>query len=282
MSHDPRISDDPGTILDSFADVSQMLRGLNRGPAPAAAPLAIPAAAPVVEDRLEEVLYRSPYRVTPPRITICDDGSLEAGEVVYVRADQIVIGRSKGDIRIPHDTAMSACHAEVVRTDIGGRHAWVLRDLGSSNGTLARCRTITLRPGMTILIGSRRYRFDPGLGGVAGGDEPKTTLLDAHAAPGPDALPALVETAPNGDRPPLRFPFRTLSLAVGRPGCGHAIELDDLCVAKRHATITRDASGAWQMQAEPSLNGLWARIDAVRLTDGCLFQCGEQRFRFHA
>lgn len=283
MPHDPMISDDPGTILDSFADVSQVLRNLRPGVGAAAAGSAIPAAVPAAAERVEEVVYRSPYRIRTPRLTICDDGSLEDGELVYVRADQLVIGRTKGDIRIPHDTAMSGCHAEIVRADIGGRHGWVLRDLGSSNGTLARCRMITLRPDMTILIGSRRYRFDPGMVGAAGdGDAPKTTLIDSARLPGADALPALVESAGPGDRPPLRFPFRTLSLAIGRPGCGNAIELDDLCVARRHATITRDAGGAWQMQAEPSLNGLWARIEAVRLTDGCLFQCGEQRFRFHA
>lgn len=281
MSHDHRISDDPGTILESFADVSQAIRSVRQPPA-AAAP-AIPAGPPVVEERLEEVLYRSPYRVRAPRITICDDGSLDEGEVVYVRGDQMVIGRSKGDIRIPNDTAMSGCHAEIARVDIGGRHGWVLRDLGSSNGTLARCRSITLRPSLVILIGSRRYRFDPGGGQPTGpAEDPKTMLLDAVRPPAPDALPALVEATPQDDRPAQRFPFRRLSFTIGRPGCGNAIELDDLCVARRHATVARDVGGAWQMQTEPSLNGLWARIDAVQLKDGCLFQCGEQRFRFHA
>jgi pSer/pThr/pTyr-binding forkhead associated (FHA) protein len=283
MPHDPRISDDPGTILDSFADVSRVLRNVQ--PAAAASPASpvVPAGVPAATERLDEVLYQSPYRIRAPRITICDDNSLDEGEVVYVRADQVVIGRSKGDIRIPNDNAMSGCHAEVVRVDIGGRHGWVLRDLGSSNGTLAKCRSITLRHDVVVLIGSRRYRFDAGSGQPAGpGDEPKTTLLDAARPLAPDALPALVETLPQDDRPPERFPFRTLSFTIGRPGGGNAIELEDLCVSQRHATVTRDAGGAWQMRAEPSLNGIWARIEAVRLTDGCLFQCGEQRFRFHA
>lgn len=282
MPHDPRISDDPGTILESFADVSQMLRSMRPAGGVVPAGPAVPPAPPVVPERLDEVVYQSPYRIRAARITICDDTSHDAGEVVYVRADQVVIGRSKGDIRIPNDNAMSGCHAEIARVDIGGRHGWVLRDLGSSNGTLAKCRSITLRQGMVVLIGSRRYRFEAGADQPAGpGGEPKTTLLDTARPLAADALPALVETLPHDDRPPERFPFRTLSFTIGRPGRGNAIELEDLCVAQRHATVTRDTGGAWQMQAEPSINGLWARIEAVRLTDGCMFQCGEQRFRFH-
>jgi pSer/pThr/pTyr-binding forkhead associated (FHA) protein len=280
MPSSDQISDDPGTILDSFDDVSNALKAARDQAVGRPAP---PAAKPVNPASADEVLYRSPYRPVAPRITICDDGSLEEGELVYVRSDRVVIGRAKGDILIPADVAMSASHAEVARVDVGGKHGWRLRDLGSSNGTFARCRAVTLRPGMVILIGSKRYRFElpAAAAAIAAGDdeEQKTAFVSGPAVD--DALPALVEVTPPGQTIPTRLPFRSLRVTIGRPGFGNHIELDDLCVAKLHAVVTRDASGVWQMQSQPSLNGLWAKIDAIKLSDNCLFQCGEQRFRFH-
>jgi pSer/pThr/pTyr-binding forkhead associated (FHA) protein len=280
MPNDFPISDDPGTVLDSFPVPTHQLpvaRSVFKGPP-------VPPPKPAGPQTVEEVLYRSPYRYAAPRITICDDGSLEDGEVVHVRSDRIVIGRSKGDILIPHDVAMSASHAEIARVDVGGKHAWVVRDLDSSNGTLVRCRAVTLRPGMTLLIGSKRYRFEVPTSSVSpsssASSNPKTSLVDDLAGGRADSLPALIETTPTGDKTPSRHPFRSLQLAIGRPGFGNNIELDDLCVAKVHAIVTRDASGVWQVEAQPSLNGIWVKIDAVKLTDNCLFQCGEQRFKF--
>lgn len=280
MSSNDQISDDPGTILDSFDDVSKAIQAARAG---AVARPAHPAAKPANPASADEVLYRSPYRPSPPRLTICDDGSLEEGEVFYVRADRIVIGRAKGDVLIPSDVAMSASHAEVARVDVGGKHGWRLRDLGSSNGTLARCRTVSLRSGMVVLIGSKRYRFEmPGPATPPATDneeEHKTALVSGP--PEDQLLPGLVEITTAIHATPVRHPFRAKRVTIGRPGFGNNIELDDLCVAKLHAVVTRDASGVWQIEAQPSLNGLWFSVNAVKLTDGCLFQCGEQRFRFH-
>ena len=280
MPNDFPISDDPGTILDSLPIPTHELpaaRSVFTGP-PASPPK------PAPPEAVEEVLYRSPYRYAAPRITICNDGSLEDGEVVHVRSDRMVIGRSKGDILIPHDVAMSASHAEIARVDVGGKHAWVVRDLDSSNGTLVRCRAVTLRTGMTLLIGAKRYRFEVPTSSVSPSSDatldPKTALVDDLASTRADSLPALIETTPTDDKTPRRHPFRSTRQAIGRPGFGNDIELDDLCVAKVHAVVTRDASGVWQINSQPSLNGIWVKIDAIKLTNNCLFQCGEQRFRF--
>ena len=69
-------------------------------------------------------------------------------------------------------------------------------------------------------------------------------------------------------------------MTIGRPACGNDIEIDDLCLARTHAVVTRDVGGAWQMEALPSVNGGWVRVDAIRLVNNCHFQCGEQRFWF--
>lgn len=273
MPQDSSISDDPGTILDSY----------DRVPKPSLPAAAVPAARPA-KPVLEEVLYTSTYRWAAPRIVICDEHSLEEGQVFYVRSEQVTIGRAKGDVVIGHDVAMSGSHAEVVRKDTGGRYAWVLRDLGSSNGTFARARTVTLRSGITIQLGSKRYRFDlPGAaepGTAHSGDEPGTRLLTNVGNISTEMLPALVESSPAANSASTRHPFRTTRVTIGRPHSGNNIEIDDLCLAATHAVATRDVSGAWQLEALPSLNGVWVKVDSVTLTDNCLFQCGEQRFRF--
>lgn len=233
----------------------------------------------------EEVLYRSPYRWTAPRILICDDGSLDEGEIVTMRSESLVICRSKADIVIGHDAAMSGSHAEISRKDVGGKFAWVLRDLGSANGTLARARTVTLKPGTVILLGSKRYRFElPDMppAGAPRASEPATALLSDLGSMVAAALPALVEVVPRAGSSPQRLPFRGMRVTIGRPGQGNTLEIDDLCLAKTHAVVTRDVSGAWQLEAQPSLNGVWVKVDAIRLADNCFFQCGEQRFRFRA
>lgn len=274
MQEDFLISDDPGTILDSFEGAPRALAAGAAMPSPAARKLPAPA---------DEVLYKSPYRWQAARILICDDGSLDDGEALYVRSDRIVIGRTQGDIVIGHDAAMSASHAEIVRRDVGGKYAWVLRDLGSSNGTLARVRTVTLKPGVTILLGSKRYRFElPGQASAVSSakDDPGTAVLTHHKSLPNDALPALVESPTPGAAALSRYPMRSTRVTIGRPGCGNDLEIDDVCLAGTHAVVTRDASGVWQLEASPSLNGVWVKIDAIKLTDSCHFQCGEQRFRF--
>ena len=269
MAGDSFISDDPGTVLDSFDHVARPAVAMPAARAPAAAPSS-------------EVLYRSPYRWPAPRIVICNDDSLDEGETIYVRSERIVIGRSSGDIVVGHDVAMSGSHAEVVRRDVGGRHAWVLRDLGSSNGTLVRVRTVTLRHGTTLLIGSKRYRVElPGaLQPTPGKDEPGTALLSELAMVSGGVLPALLDATGGSNAGLTRYRFHAPRVRIGRPGFGNDIEFEDLCIAPTHAIATRDASGAWQLEAQKSINGLWVKIEAVRLTDNCLFQCGEQRFRF--
>ena len=200
MADDSPISDDPGTILESYVGAVKKASS----PVPAAVPAAR-GAGPA-----EEVLYKSPYRWKAPRILICDDDSLDEGETVHVRSDKIVIGRTKGDIVIGHDVAMSSSHAEIARRDYGGKHAWILSDLGSSNGTYVRARSVTLRPGIIILIGSKRFRFDLPYPSQPAGDpqaDPGTMLVTDIGSLATDALPALVEVRTPAGAAAARHPF---------------------------------------------------------------------------
>jgi len=279
MPQYPLIPDDPGNVFESFEEIAKAVSHQSGvgGPAPLAAHGPTSPQSGVVEQP-----FRSMFRVAPPRIMICDDGSLDEGELIYVRTGCLVIGRTKGDIVIPHDTAMSGEHAEITRQDVGGAISWVLRDLDSSNGTLVRCRAASLQAGMVLQLGAKRYRFEnltPAVAG-AGAEQPTTTLVEDVASHATSVLPSLVDCGLCDTGEPLRFAIRGVNISIGRPGFGNQIELDDPCVAPIHATLHRDPTGTWQMRAKPSLNGVWVKTGIVKLANVCYFQCGEQRFRF--
>jgi hypothetical protein len=273
MRDDDVVSDDPGTILHSFDRIPQ------------AVPRGVPVAPPrPYRSPAEEVVYRSPFNWRAPRILICDEGSLDEGEIRYVRSDRIQIGRTIGDLLIGNDIAMSSSHAEIARRDAGGKQAWILHDLGSSNGTFVRVRALTLKPGLLIQLGAKRYRFDPPdskqstMGSLT--DDSGTAMISDLRRLNSDVLPALVEHVVPDAGNPSRYCFRSTRVKIGRPGFGNDVEIEDLCLAANHATVTRDVSGLWQMESHPSLNGVWVKVEAIGLTDNCHFQCGEQRFRF--
>jgi hypothetical protein len=104
-----------------------------------------------------------------------------------------------------------------------------------------------------------------------------TVLVDATITDGA-AWPALVETAHNANGRHLML--SGADVLLGRPGHENAIELDDPHLAPRHARVFRGATGAWTIEAFPSLNGVWVQVVEVELASPCRFQIGEQRFVF--
>jgi hypothetical protein len=52
---------------------------------------------------------------------------------------------------------------------------------------------------------------------------------------------------------------------------------DDPYVSPRHAKLSRDSKGRWQVSNNRSVNGVWVRIEHTDLTGSCH---GEQRFSF--
>ena len=84
----------------------------------------------------------------------------DAGRVVPLDDDPLVIGRGpEADLRI-EDPGVSRIHARVVRSDQG---SFTLEDLGSTNGTFIRTRRVTvapLSPGDRVQLGpSALLRF---------------------------------------------------------------------------------------------------------------------------
>jgi pSer/pThr/pTyr-binding forkhead associated (FHA) protein len=184
-------------------------------------------------------------------LRIVDDGS-EDGELVRIRREQCVIGRSDGDVVIPHDISMSPRHAAIERL---GEAGWRLCDLASAGGTFVRVTTARLRDGAVLQVGRTRLRFQA------------VDLTEAW----------LIEDRP--DRPGVRHECHAPATSLGRVGCGGGIGLDDPFVSPIHATVHRTHRG-WTID-NTGMNGLWVRIEApVRLAAPSQFLCGEQRFVF--
>ena len=82
-------------------------------------------------------------------------------DVHYLYRDETVIGREQGDLVFTDDPFMSRRHAAVTIDRASRRY--VLRDLGSSNGTALRFRgERTLRSGDQFRVGRHLFRFESG------------------------------------------------------------------------------------------------------------------------
>ena len=219
----------------------------------------------------------------PPMALLCllDDGR-DDGEWIRLRADRTVIGRTEGDVRIPHDAMISGRHAELSRHLDQGRYRWVLVDLQSTNGTYVRVGGAILKHNQELLIGSRRYRFDAALQGIADAEAPEADDGGPQGTRGwkslapADLVPSLVELTPQGEG--QRFFLNKAENVVGRdPSCAVVLANDPL-VSPKHARILRDAKGRWHVENTASVNGTWIRVERMALDAACQFQLGEQRF----
>lgn len=236
----------PNTLLESFDSWARLLR---HGDAPEEQASA--AAGLHVTEPPEALPYRPLLRRPLALLHVVDDGR-EDGETIRLRGDRLTIGRSQGDVTIPHDVSMSARHAVMERGPDG---IWLLSDAGSDLGTFVRVTTARLHDGSCLQLGGSKVRFD--------------------AARGTEAY--VVELVADGDgtRHPCRGPLTT----IGGMGGGCDIQIDDRFVSPIHAEIAA-TPGGWRVENR-GLNGLWARIAGpVRLVQPAQFQCGEQRFVF--
>jgi hypothetical protein len=245
-------------------------------PLPAAVPLAVPVAARVEADARPE---RPQQR--PPMALLCvlDDGR-EDGEWYRLRADRCAIGRTEGDIVIPHDALISTRHAEILRQQTANGYRWVLNDLKSTNGTYVHVERASLGPRAEVMIGSGCYRFEPGAEAQdAPAQAPEGTLAWGAGGSSRTVVPALVELTPGGTGK-----WVALFLAeywVGRDPSCQIVRADDPLVSARHARLYRDNTGQWHVENNRALNGLWLRVEQpTPLAGTCRFRLGEQRLLF--
>ncbi|MCI0463384.1 MAG: FHA domain-containing protein [Gemmataceae bacterium] len=197
-------------------------------------------------------------------LCICDDGKLD-GEWVRLRGDRYVIGRTEGDICIPHDVTMSSQHAEISRQGTREGYRWLLRDLHSANGTFARISSAILRHSDEVLIGRGRYRFEAA---------ESAAMVEEARNPVPATL---VELAGTGSGQHFTLTLPEYWIGRDREACRIA-RPDDLVVSPRHARLYRDVVGQWHIENNQSFNGVWFRVEEFQLASSCQFRLGEQRF----
>src|SRR5579859_5369539 len=167
--------DHTATCLETDEDVMQALRANLAAapnvpapllPAPTASAHAAPNAAPAALFGYEASAARASNVATwqpalrPPMaiLTVFDDGKTD-GEKIRLRDGRFVIGRTDGDLVIPHDVMISSRHLEITRQQVGGQIRWVITDLQSTNGLYVRVLRTALADRSEILVGKGRYQF---------------------------------------------------------------------------------------------------------------------------
>jgi pSer/pThr/pTyr-binding forkhead associated (FHA) protein len=222
--------------------------------------------------------FRPTRRPPTPILVIHDDGE-EDGELVRLRQDRLLIGRTDGDLIFPQDRQMSGRHAELVRTFSKEKFRWHLADLKSTNGTYVRIGHAILEHAQQFIVGRTRYRFENPTAKIDA-DSPargvQTTQL-WQSSGASENLPTLVEVGVDsgGTITALRggeaWIGKDVSYCQVVPG-------DDPFVSARHARLRRDEAGRWTIENNKSINGVWLRVERIQLKGTCCFVLGEQQF----
>jgi ABC-type multidrug transport system ATPase subunit/pSer/pThr/pTyr-binding forkhead associated (FHA) protein len=182
---------------------------------------------------------------------------------------QWVIGRAPDCDIVVNDPQVSARHCQLIRTEAG----WLLRDLGSTNGTFVNGvrihGTVTVRPGDRILLANTVPFPWPSLRAESEGD----TQADDTVAP-PDVP---VAARPNPVSPPPA-PADAPQVAAIRAGrvirIGRApdndVVLENPTVSRYHARLVQTADG-WYIEDLQSYNGtavnhVYQRVQRARVS----------------
>jgi hypothetical protein len=214
---------------------------------------------------------------------------------VRLRTDRFVIGRSEGDLLIPHDLQISARHLEITRQRVGEKYRWVVTDLQSSNGLFIRVSRTALSDKTEFLAGMGRYRFETPTGILA--ETVDALMPDApHGSTQPLGIeaasalqPALIELA--GGKVFSRLPLVKEQYWIGSDPVCDICRTSDPFIEPLHILLYREVSDSWRnlkikevwhAQNNKTANGLWLKVPQVTVTDSCSFQIGEQRFRLTA
>jgi len=218
-------------------------------------------------------------------LCVLDDGQQD-GQWVRIRSDELLVGRTEGDVTIPHDSFLSAAHFKIYRTTAKNRMVWRVKDVGSTNGTFARVASAVLREGQEFLVGNHRFRFEKGTParpeGAAGAADSRGARVTQEwqvlsASELGQELPAIVEIAPAG--PGQRVSLVDSEQWIGSDAARCRVGVpNDAFVSPRHARVFVDHQGRWHIEDCKSRNGTWLRIREITVRTTAELQAGEQRF----
>lgn len=206
---------------------------------------------------VEGVQRFRPRLRSPMAVLFVHDDNQTSGEAIRIREPKCVIGRLEGDVVIPHELLMSQRHAEILVQREENGYAWYLHDLGSTHGTFVLVDAMRLKKGDELIVGSRRYQYTEDAAGAA--------------------LVEVVQGSVGG-----RIELQESDVLLGSdPSRSPAWLAHDPLLANEDARLTKDRqTGRWFIRRLDTVNGIWARIDKVRLSRRCWFLLGEQTFSF--
>jgi hypothetical protein len=269
-------------VIETDEDIRQALLSDWKGQPPGGAIEPRTAAVPTPLAGRPASPYRPTLRPPVPILVVCDDGRPD-GEVIRIRDQRFVIGRTEGDLRFPLDGRMSARHVEITHQLVGGLHRWVVTDLQSSHGMFVRVSKTTLADQAEFLVGNGRYRFE------ANRDQADATADHVDHEPRSSATRGWDEGPA-----PLRHPALTelLGREIGNrvllvkgeywigsdPACPICRPDDPFC-APRHVRLHQRSRGDWHAEHNKTENGLWLRMAQIAAESLIHFQIGEQRFK---
>lgn len=222
-------------------------------------------------------------RAGPRIILIARDGSEGPS---FPLADQVDIGRSEGEVKID-DPYLSPRHARILSKE----SSLIVRDLDSLNGLYLRLRK-SKTPGDPhsderplsdqdlILVGQQVIRLEivNDLEQGCGQAQERGTLV--FGTPVTARYGRLALRSVEGITRDV-FYLRRQETVIGREGTD-VVFADDPFVSRRHAAVTRTASG-FSVKDLGSSNGTFVRIrQEVALVDGDEFRVGQQLFRVSA
>jgi pSer/pThr/pTyr-binding forkhead associated (FHA) protein len=268
----------PGTELETNEEIERVRQELKQGSMRREIP----------EQNIATNRAVRPYAPTvrPPAaiLIVCDDGE-NTGEVIRLRSDPFIIGRTEGDFRVPDDEQISSRHVALTRQTVSGQTRWVVTDLQSRNGLFVRVGKSPLNHLSEFLVGGGRYRLEiiqqAGAETAAFADvnhrsTPKTRAFANNMALGSTMLTEIIASG-NGTRTELTGDLFWIGSSRECDVC----RVNDPFISDRHASLTRSPKGTWVLQNNNSLNGIWVRMPQIVLEPGkkCEFQIGEQRFR---
>jgi len=275
-----------GTIVESVSNIRDMVNQERSGGTVVEKKSSPPPAPPKPSKQTPPddgtVLFRPLRRVPTIKICVLDDGQRDKGEWLRIRQPAFVIGRSEGNLVLPHDADISGRHLEIGYKVVDGQFQFYLKDLGSTNGSFIRVSRLVLQKNQEILIGSRRYRFEPGsMDASTAPTQAAEASTRGWQAVNPNELqtlyPALVEITPQGTG--RRLEIKQDSQTLGRdPQQSFLSITDDPFVSPVHAEIKKDQKGRWMVENKKSQNGLWLRFAEVPISSDGEIQLGEQRF----
>lgn len=257
--------DEAGTRMESVDEIRAALQARRK-----------PTEKEVVEEDNDTLDFRPVRRPSMATLCLLDDGRQE-GEWIRLRRDMTVIGRSEGDIVIPHETEMSGRHLAITRQTDKERVRWYLNDLDSRNGSFARIAKSVLRHGHEMLLGGKRYRFNAAnvaaAAAVENGPQGTRAFQSVQAT---DLIPSLVEITSHGEG--QRLFLKQQENWIGRdPSLCSVVLANDMLASPRHAKIFKDAKGIWYLENAGSRNGTWLRFKKLPVDNFSQFQIGEQR-----